>query len=190
MGPLHRAALTSRKAASSNLISNGRFQSSSGGVCAVRAQLLSRVWVFATLGTLARQAPLSMGFSRQEYWGGLPCPPLRDLPNPGMEPTSLMSPALAGGCFATSHLGSPAGEGSDKLRDTHTHRHTHTNAPKSFAIHLPLQTSSYAGSCSPLKKPSLFSPADLFLHQPSCRSPHLSSPAFLFIFYCCALAML
>ena len=43
MGPLHRAALTSRKAASSNLISNGRFQSSADGVCAVRAQLLSRV---------------------------------------------------------------------------------------------------------------------------------------------------
>jgi len=37
-----------------------------------------------------------MGFSRHEYWSGLPCPPPRDLPDPGIEPVSLMSPALAG----------------------------------------------------------------------------------------------
>ena len=48
------------------------------------------------------QAPLSMGFSRQEYWSGLPCPPPGDLPDPGIEPTSLMSPALAGGFFTNS----------------------------------------------------------------------------------------
>ena len=42
------------------------------------------------------------GFSRQEYWSGLPCPPPRDLPDPGIEPTSLMSPALAGGFVSTS----------------------------------------------------------------------------------------
>ena len=66
----------------------------------------SHVWLFATLWTVARQAPLSMGFSRQEYWSGLPCPP-GDLPNPGTEPTSLTSPSLAGGFFITStHLGS------------------------------------------------------------------------------------
>ena len=47
------------------------------------------------------QASLSMGFSSQEYWNGLPCPPPGDLPNPGVEPSSLMSPALAGGFFAT-----------------------------------------------------------------------------------------
>ena len=41
----------------------------------------------------------SMGFSRQEYWSGLPCPPPRDLPDPGIEPGSLPSPALAGGFF-------------------------------------------------------------------------------------------
>ena len=45
---------------------------------------------------------LSMGFSRQEYWNGLPCPPPGDLPDPGTEPTSLMSPALAGGFFTTN----------------------------------------------------------------------------------------
>ena len=43
---------------------------------------------------VARQAPLSMGFSRQEYWSGLPFPPPEDLSNPGMEPTSLTSSAL------------------------------------------------------------------------------------------------
>ena len=42
-----------------------------------------------------------MGFSRQEYWSGLPCPPAGDLPDPGIEPTSLMSPALAGRFFIT-----------------------------------------------------------------------------------------
>ena len=43
-----------------------------------------------------------MEFSRQEYWSGLLCPPPGDLPNPGIEPTSLMSPALARGCLTTS----------------------------------------------------------------------------------------
>ena len=52
--------------------------------------------------TVARRAPLSMGFPRQEYWSGLPCPPPEDLPRPGMEPTSPASPALAGGFFPTS----------------------------------------------------------------------------------------
>ena len=49
--------------------------------------------------TVASQAPLSMGFSRQEYWSGLPCLPPGDLPDPGMEPVSLPTPVLAGGFF-------------------------------------------------------------------------------------------
>ena len=53
---------------------------------------------------MAYQAPLSMGFPRQEYWSGLPFPPLRDLPDPEMEPTSLMSPALAGRFFTPELL--------------------------------------------------------------------------------------
>ena len=52
--------------------------------------------------TVACQAPLSMGFSRQEYWSGLPYPPPGDLPDPGIEPVPLMSPALIGGFFTTS----------------------------------------------------------------------------------------
>ena len=48
------------------------------------------------------QAPLSLGFSKQEYWSEFPCPPPGDLPDPGTEPTSLIFPALAGGIFTTS----------------------------------------------------------------------------------------
>ena len=67
-----------------------------------RLSSFSRVRVFAALWTVAHQAPLSMGFSRQEYWSGLPYPPPGDLPNSGIEPTSLRSPALPGGFFTTS----------------------------------------------------------------------------------------
>ena len=51
----------------------------------------SCVQLFATLWTIAHQTPLSMGFSRQEYWSGLPFPTRRDLPDPEIEPASLMS---------------------------------------------------------------------------------------------------
>ena len=61
----------------------------------------SYVCLFVTLWTVARQAPLSMGLSRQEHWRGLLCPPPGDLPDPGIEPVSLISPALAGGFFTT-----------------------------------------------------------------------------------------
>ena len=57
---------------------------------------------FVTLWTLACQAPLSMGFSRQEYQSGWACPPPGDLPNPGIKPISITSPALEGGFFNTS----------------------------------------------------------------------------------------
>ena len=62
----------------------------------------SQVWLFAVLWTLAHQVPLSMGFSRQEYRSGLPCPSPRDLPNPGIKFAPLKSPALTGGFFTTS----------------------------------------------------------------------------------------
>ena len=62
----------------------------------------SHVQLFATPWSVALQDPLSMGFSRQEYWSGLPCPPLGHHPNPGIEPESLTSPALAGGLYITS----------------------------------------------------------------------------------------
>ena len=65
---------------------------------------LSGVQLFATPWTGARQAPLSMGFSRQEYWSGLPFPPPGDLPDPGFE---LASPALAGRFLAIEPPGKP-----------------------------------------------------------------------------------
>jgi len=61
----------------------------------------SHIRLFVTLWTGACQAPLFMGFSRQKYWNGLPCPTPWDLPDPGIEPTSLTSPALASSFFIT-----------------------------------------------------------------------------------------
>ena len=68
----------------------------------MHAKSLSHVQLFATLWTVACQAPLCRGFSRQESWSRLPFPPPGHLPNPGIEPTSLTSPALAGRFFTTS----------------------------------------------------------------------------------------
>ena len=62
---------------------------------------VSRVQLFVTPWTVAYQAPLSIGFSRQEYCSGLPCPPPAVLPYPGIELTSLTSPALADTFFTT-----------------------------------------------------------------------------------------
>ena len=61
--------------------------------CAVLT-CFSHIWFFLTPWTITHQAPLSLGFSRQEYWSGLPCPPPRDLPHPGIEATPPMSLAL------------------------------------------------------------------------------------------------
>ena len=60
-------------------------------LCSCMISYFSRVRLCVTLWTVAHQAPLSMGFSRQEQWSGLPCPPPGDVPHPGMEPRSLTS---------------------------------------------------------------------------------------------------
>ena len=75
-------------------------------VC-VRAQSLSGVQLFATPWTVARQAPLSMVFPRQEYWRGLPFPSPGNLPDLGIEATSLVPPALIGEFFITAAPGKP-----------------------------------------------------------------------------------
>ena len=67
----------------------------------------SRVPLFETPWTVARQAPLSMRFSRQEYWSGLLCPPPGDLPDPGIEPEPSVAPALRANSLVLSHWGSP-----------------------------------------------------------------------------------
>ena len=69
-------------------------------ICEVK--LLSHVRLFATPWPVAYQAPLSVGFFRQEYWSALPCPSPGGLSNPGIKPMSLTSPALAGRLFTTT----------------------------------------------------------------------------------------
>ena len=66
------------------------------------------VWLFETLWTVAHRAPLSMGFSRQEYWSGLTFPPQGDTPESGIEPMTLVSPTLQVGSLPLSHWGSSA----------------------------------------------------------------------------------
>ena len=76
------------------------------------AQLLSRVWCFVTLWTAAHQALLSMGFSRQEYWRGLPFPRPEDRPDPGIGPC-LLHPALSGRFPTTDPPGKPLVRGGE-----------------------------------------------------------------------------
>ena len=77
-------------------------RSAERGMHACVLNCFPQVQLCATLWIVAHQAPLSMGFSRQEYWSGLPCPPPENLPDPGIELMSLISPALAGRFFTTS----------------------------------------------------------------------------------------
>ena len=72
-----------------------------------KSESISPVRLSATPGTVARQAPLSMGFPRQEYWSGLPLPTPGNLPNPGIEPESPASPSLSGRFFTTEQHGKP-----------------------------------------------------------------------------------
>ena len=83
----------------------------------MHAQLLSHFWLFTTPWTVSRQAPLSIGFSRQEYWSGLPFLSPGYLPDPGIEPESLASSALAGRFFTTAPPGKPQ----------YIHRHMYGN---------------------------------------------------------------
>ena len=76
---------------------------------------LSRVWLFATPWTVTYQAPRSMGFSRQEYWSGLPFPSPGDLPNPGIEPGS---PALKVDALTSEPPGKPNTKGALVLEKT------------------------------------------------------------------------
>ena len=76
--------------------------------------MLSHVRLFVTAWTVAHRAPLSMGFSRQDYWSGLPFPSPGDLPDPGIEPTS----PLAGRFFTAEPPGKPSNQGSSSLFHT------------------------------------------------------------------------
>ena len=75
----------------------------------LRASLFSFVWLFVTPWTVTHQAPLFTGFPRQEYWNGLPLPPPRDPPDPGIQRTlSSCVSCVAGGLYLLSHQGSPS----------------------------------------------------------------------------------
>ena len=86
------------------------------GEHACMLSLQSGVRLFETLWTVAHQAPLSVGFPRQEYWSGLPFPPLGDLLDPGMESVSLPSPALAAGSAEERRLQSLVFQGGRRKR--------------------------------------------------------------------------
>ena len=73
----------------------------------VALSCFSHVCLFVMRWTIAPKAPVSMGFHRQEYWSGLPCPPPEDRLHPGIKPTSVRSPALAGGSLPLALPGKP-----------------------------------------------------------------------------------
>ena len=73
----------------------------------VGAQSLNCVLLLATFWTITRQAPLSMEFSRQEYWSGLPFPPAGDFPDPGTEPLPPSSPTSQADSLPTETPGAP-----------------------------------------------------------------------------------
>ena len=94
----------------------------------------------ATPWTVARQAPLSMGFSRQEHWSGLPCPSPGELPDPGVEPTS---PALQVGSLLLVHPGGSQGVSGPSISESPSDHNGHQAAPSVQAHH--------ATSLGPLK---------------------------------------
>ena len=77
-------------------------------ICARMLSCFSCVRLCAALWTLACRAPPSLGFSRQEFWSGLPCPPSGDLPDPGIKPASHFSCIGRPGFLPLCHLGSPS----------------------------------------------------------------------------------
>jgi len=85
------------------------------GGMGVRAKSLQSCPTFCDPMTVALQAPLSMGFPRQDYCGGLPCPPPGNLPHPGIKPVSPAAPALQVDSLLLSHGGSPCGEEKDSM---------------------------------------------------------------------------
>ena len=94
----------------------------------MHAKLLQSVRPFVTLRTVARQAPLCMGFSRQEYWSGMPRPPPGDLPDPGVKPVSLMFPAslmLPLGSLLPERVGLPRWCRGKELDYKHTYIYIH-----------------------------------------------------------------
>ena len=96
--------------------------------------LFTRVQLSMTLWTVARQAPLSMGFSRQEHWNGLPFPSPGDLPDSGIKPKSLTSPALAGGFFATRATWEAPSSNTNPNKQAGSGSHLHMKLLSTYAF--------------------------------------------------------
>ena len=141
-------------------------------ILCVLCSFASIVRLSVTLWTVAHQTLQSMGFSRQEYWSWLSCPPPGDPPNPGTEHLSFMSPALAGWIFTTStswearnnvYWGSTTCQAlpfflnyipkwKTGITDTQTQRHTHAQLAITETSH-----SCFQFRCHPLSLVRLFS---------------------------------
>ena len=100
--------------------------------CAYMLSYFSHVRLFATPWTAARQAPLSIGFSRQEYWSGVPCPPPGNLPDPGIKPASFYVSCI--GREVLYHLVPPGKCPLLPTKKNHTHTEKHTNAAANLYI--------------------------------------------------------
>ena len=143
--------------------------------CACMLSCFSCVQLFVILLTVACQAPLFMGFSKQEYWSGVPSPSPGDLPDWGMEATSLASPALAGGFFTTGTiLGIWV-----PIRCWHWHKLPHLILPAtlwgSCDYHIPdkeRQTQRASVACSVLHS-KLEVEQELVAHAPAPQPPQL-----------------
>ena len=125
----------------------------------------SHVWLFATLWTVAHKAPLSVGFSRQEYWSGLPGPPPGDLLDPGFEPMCLKSPTLAHGFFTTSTTWEAQCASSTLYKYSTTCIILDVIYSKNISIFSSVQFSSVAQSCPILCDPMNHSMPGLPVHH-------------------------
>ena len=153
-----------------------------GEECACMLSHFSCVRLFATLWTIARRAPLSMGFSRQEHWNALPCPPSGHLPDAGINSTSLAFPALAGGFFTPGVIWEALGEQRQVGSRACGYGFSLTCLWGSKLGRLPPPSTSGIYKTlppSPLVLPRTQSSLPdwiLLLHPPSCFLPHRRTP--------------
>ena len=140
----------------------------------------SRVQLFVSPWTIAHQAPLSVGFSREEFWSELPCPPPGDLPDPEIKPTSLGSPALAGRfSFSPGRLFTT--DPPEKPIRSNNHQllvapYPLSGTPSSVGNRLPYSSRCCSDVTSSLRPAPTHSK---LLTSPSCNACLLSLPYFL-----------
>ena len=127
--------------------------------------MLSHVWLFASLWTVACQHSLSMGFFRQEYWSGLPFSPLGNLPNPGIKPASPMSSALQTDSLPTELSGNPLFYSIIASMFFPTYHFWHHKKYQSFPYLQNMLFSSVAQSCPTLCNPMNHSTPGLPVHH-------------------------